>query len=112
MTASPRFGRRPATRLTVRISVHDRYRHSSLQVEMLRRARRSGIAGATVWEAEEGFGASGEVHQAHLVSDDRPLAVVFVDRPEAIDTLLSELRPLLERTAATVTVEDVEIVEL
>jgi uncharacterized protein len=106
------FPRRPATRLTVRFSVHDRHRHSALQVELLRRARRAGVAGATVWEGDEGFGSSGHLHRAHFATDDRPIAVVFVDRAEVIDALLVEIGPVLEPTAAMVTVEDVEIVEL
>lgn len=112
MSARAPFRRSPATRLTVRLSVHDRNRHTGLQVELLRRARQAGVAGATVWEGDEGFGSSGRLHRAHLTSDDRPLALVIVDRPEVIEALLVELEPVLERTAATVTIEDVEVVEL
>jgi hypothetical protein len=66
------FAGRLAKLLTFMISVHDHARHNSLVME-LKRARKSKLAGATVFEGNEGYGASGHVHQGHLLSDDPPL---------------------------------------
>lgn len=101
---------RPAQRATLHISVRDHRGGRSLEVEVLKRAREAKVAGATVFEGHQGFGRSGAVHREHLLSDDRPLAVVIVDRPERIDAFLQAARPLLE--GVTVTIEDVEILEL
>ena len=101
---------RAGRRLTVLLLPHDRAGHVGLEVELLRRARRAGLAGATVLRCEEGFGSSHRIHRARLLSADRPLEVVLVDQPERIDAFLESVRPLL--TGVATTLEDVEIVEL
>ena len=103
------FPGRPAKRLTLLMSVHDHVRHTSLQMEVLKRARKAKLAGATVFEGVEGFGTSGRVHREHVISDDRPLAIVLVDRPERIDAFLESIGPLLDGVA--VTVDDVEMLD-
>lgn len=104
------FERRPAKRLTILMSVHDRVHHSSLQIELLKRARKAGLSGATVFEGDEGFGASGVVHREHLFSDDRPLALVIVDEPEKIDRFVDEVAALGQGIVATVV--SVEIIDV
>lgn len=101
---------RAGQRLTVLLSPHDRAGHAGLEVELLRRARRAGLAGATVFRCEEGFGGSQRIHRVHLLSEDRPLEIVLVDEPERIDAFLQSVRPLL--TGVAITLEDVEIVDL
>jgi|HubBroStandDraft_1064217.scaffolds.fasta_scaffold134734_2 PII-like signaling protein len=109
-TTPSRFPGRPAKRLTLLITVRDHVRHTSLERELLKRARKAGLAGLTVFEGTEGFGASGHVHREHLLSDDRPLALVIIDEPEKIDAFLEEVRPLL--TDVVVTVTEVEVLDL
>ena len=94
-TASSRFGGSPAVRLTVLMSARDKAGHRSLVVELLRRAARARLAGATVFEGASGYGSSGRIHRPHVMSNDRPLAAVFVDRPERIDRFLAEAADLL-----------------
>jgi PII-like signaling protein len=84
-TTDSHFASRPAKRLTFLMSVHDHVRHNSLEMELLKRARKAKLAGATVFEGNEGYGASGHVHQEHFLSDDRPLAVVIIDQADKID---------------------------
>jgi PII-like signaling protein len=108
-TTTSRFAGRPAKRLTLLMSVHDHVRRNSLEIELLKRARKAKLAGATVFEGDEGFGASGHVHREHLLSDDRPLAVVIVDSPEKIDGFLEEVGHLL--TGVVVTVDEIEILD-
>jgi uncharacterized protein len=110
ITTNSHFAGRPAKRLTLLMSVHDHVRHNSLEIELVKRARKAKLAGATVFEGDEGYGASGHVHQVHLLSDDRPLAVVIIDQPEKIDRFLAEVANLLD--GVLVTVDEIEIVDL
>lgn len=77
---------------------------------MLARLRKAKMAGATVFEGDQGFGSTGQVHRVRYLSDDRPLAVVVVDEPEKIDALVERLASVLHDVV--VVVDDVEIVEV
>ncbi len=112
MTGAPGtgFGRRAAVRLTMWLDVRDRHRHGSLGVELVKRARAEGLAGATVFEGRLGFGAGGDVHRERLFSDDRPLAIVVVDRADRIEAFLQRLEGYAPGVVTTV--EDVEIVDV
>jgi PII-like signaling protein len=96
--------------VSIHVTVHDRSGHRSLTTELLRRARGAGLAGATVFQAVEGFGASGRTHRTHLVAEDAPVTVVVVDRPEAVEAFLAGLGDLL--SGVLVVTEDVDIVEV
>ena len=109
-TTSSRFAGRPGKRMTLLMSVHDHVRHTSLEMELLKRARKAKLAGVTVFEGDEGFGASGHVHREHLLSDDRPLAVVIIDHPEKIDGFLEEIGLLL--IDVVVIIDEIEILDL
>lgn len=109
-TTPSSFSSRPARRLTVLMTVHDRARHSSLEVELLKRARRAKLAGATVFEGYEGYGDSGHIHRTHLMSDDAPLALVVVDERDRVDRFLHEVADLLHEVLAIT--DDVEILDL
>jgi PII-like signaling protein len=85
-----------AQRLTLTISARDKSGHRSLVGELLRRARRARVAGATVIEATRGFGLSGREHADHPLSHDVPLAFVIVDTSDAIDRFLVEAGDLLD----------------
>jgi PII-like signaling protein len=98
--------------LRLRIFVHEsvRYDHQPLYEYLVKQARREGIAGATVFRGVEGFGLHRHVHTTRLIedSDDLPVILEFVDRPEAIRRFLAELGGVIEHGAATVS--PVEIV--
>jgi uncharacterized protein len=109
-TSGSAFAGRPATRLTLLMTFHDRAGRKGLEMEVLRRARKAKLAGVTVFEAEEGFGNSGQVHRTHLMSDDAPLAVVLVDSPDKIEAFLESIGGLLHGVHAVL--DDVEILDL
>lgn len=100
----------PAQRLTIFIGESDRYRHHSLSSEIVERARKAGLAGASVLRGIAGFGASQTLHSSHLLSmsDDLPLAVIIVDDPARIQAFLPQLDDLI--TEGLVIVDDVEVV--
>jgi len=100
----------PARRLTVFIGESDRYHHHSLCSEIVERARRMGLAGCSVFRGTEGFGATGHLHVANLLSlsQDLPVAIVVIDAPERIDAFLPELDELV--TGGLVILDDVEVI--
>ncbi|WP_051175437.1 DUF190 domain-containing protein [Nocardia exalbida] len=85
---------RPAARLTVLLDEDDKWRHAPLYHEIVRRARDTGLAGASVWRGIEGYGASAHVHTTRIldVADHLPLLLMLVDEPE-------RLRAFVERNA-------------
>lgn len=89
----------PALRLTVLLGESDRWHHKPVYTEIVHRARRAGLAGASVFHGIEGFGASSLIHTSRLLSlsEDLPVAVVVVDTEERVRGFLPELDGLLEK---------------
>jgi uncharacterized protein len=87
----------PAGRLTVFLGGQDTWRSHPVYAEIVRRARKAGLAGASVFRGAEGFGASGRIHTSRLLGlgDGLPLCVVIVDDVERIKAFLPVLDELL-----------------
>lgn len=100
----------PAKRLTIFIGESDHYRHHSLSSEIVDRARRAGLAGCSVFRGAAGFGATGHLHTAHLLSlsEDLPIAIVIVDAPERVEAFLPQLDELV--TGGLVILDDVDVI--
>lgn len=100
----------PAKLLRIYIGESDKWHGRPLANAIVERLRAEGLAGATVIRAVEGFGANSRVHTAHILrlSEDLPLVVEAVDKPERIDAVL----PLVDEMVADgmVTVTDVQVV--
>jgi len=97
-------------RLTILLRARDHDHHGSLYVHILQKARKAKIAGATVFEAFEGYGAAGQIRRTHSLSDDAPVSIVIIDRPERIVTFLDDAADLLRNVVMTIS--DVEVVDL
>jgi PII-like signaling protein len=97
-------------RLTIYIGESDRHGHTPLATEIVQRAHAAGLAGASVFRGVEGYGASNHIHTTRILSlsDDLPMAIVIVDRPDAITAFLPQLDELI--TEGLVVLEDVEVV--
>ena len=104
----PTRGRRE--RLTLFLCERDTYKHHSLAGEVVQRAKDAGMAGATMFRWIEGYGRSGRIHTARLLtmSEDLPLTVVIIDSGGAIDWFVEQLDELI--WAALATVENVQVV--
>jgi PII-like signaling protein len=98
-------------RLTIFIGEADHHGHTPLATEIVQRAHRAGLAGASVFRGVEGYGASNHIHTTRILSlsDDLPIAVIIIDTNERIQAFLSELDELI--TEGLVIIDDVEVLK-
>ncbi len=84
-------------RLSIYIGESDQYHHRPLYHEIVERARRDGLAGATVLRGVEGFGANSRLHTTRLLSlsEDLPIVIEVIDRADRIDAFLPQLEDLV-----------------
>ena len=98
-------------RLTIFIGESDHHGHTPLTTEIVQRAHKAGLAGASVFRGVEGYGATNHIHTTRILSlsDDLPIAVIIVDSDERIRAFLTELDELINE--GLVIVEDVEVIK-
>ena len=58
----------PATRLTVMVGESDQAHHHPVYTEIVHRAHKAGLAGASVFRGIEGYGKSNHIHTTRLLS--------------------------------------------
>src|SRR5918995_3103342 len=99
-----------ALRMTILIGEDDTWHHKPLFHEIVHRAHKAGLAGATVLRGIEGFGASSRVHTTRILSlsEDLPAVIVIVDEEERIRAFLPQLDELV--TEGTVMLDEVEVI--
>lgn len=99
-----------ALRVTVFVGEADIWHHKPVYAEIVHRARKAGLAGASVFRGIEGFGASSLIHTQRLLSlsEDLPVAVVIVDDEDKIRAFLPQLDELV--TEGLVILDDCEVI--
>lgn len=99
-----------ALRLTIMIGESDRWHHKPLFTEIVHRAHKAGLAGATVLHGVEGFGAANRIHTTRILSlsEDLPVLVIIIDTHERIHDFLHELDELV--TSGLIVMDDCEVV--
>lgn len=100
--------------LRIFIGEADKVDHHALHSAIVKAARETGLAGATVLRGVEGYGArSHTIHTARILrlSEDLPIVIEMVDTEARIQAFLPVLDQLLERSGcgAMVTLEKVEV---
>lgn len=100
----------PAARLMILMDEDRTWNHKPLVDEIIHRAHKAGLAGASAFRGVEGFGASQLVHTSRILdlSDKLPMMVLMVDSHERIEQFLPQLEDL--EIGGVITVDDVEIV--
>jgi PII-like signaling protein len=83
--------------LRVFIGESDRHIGRPLYEVIVQEARRRGMAGATVLRGIMGFGATSRMHTAKILrlSEDLPIVIEIVDKPERIAEFLPDLNKLI-----------------
>ncbi len=76
--------------LRVFIGEADRWHGRPLYEAIVEEARKSGLAGATVWKGSLGFGAHSRMHTAKILrlSEDLPVVIEIVDAAEKIEAFV------------------------
>lgn len=99
-----------ALRLSIFVGEGDVWQHKSLYTEIVHRAHKAGLAGATVLRGIEGFGATSVIHRPYLfrLSADMPLLIVIADAEERIRSFLPQLDEL--DISGLITLDEVEVV--
>jgi uncharacterized protein len=99
-----------ATRVTIYIGEDDQWHHHPVYTEIVHRAHKAGLAGASVIRGIEGFGKSSHVHTTRILSlsEDLPVAIVIVDTDEKIRAFLPQLDELVQE--GLVILDPVEVV--
>jgi PII-like signaling protein len=96
--------------LRVFIGESDRHGGKPLYEAIVLAARHRGMAGATVLKGMMGYGHSSRLHTASVLrlSEDLPVVVEIVDRPDRIEAFLPELSEVVD--GGLITVEEVRVV--
>ncbi|HZP80224.1 MAG TPA: DUF190 domain-containing protein [Chthonomonadaceae bacterium] len=101
----------PAKLIRIYIGETDQWHGQPLYNAIVQRAKREGLAGATVTRGIEGFGANSRIHTANILrlSEDLPVKIEIVDIAERIERFL----PLLEEmvTEGMITIQECEIIK-
>ncbi len=96
--------------LRIHISESDRWRDEPLHEAIVAKCREMKIAGATVLAGLEGYGATAEMHKAHLIHSNRPILIVIVDTAENIQRLIPVVAEMME--TGLLAVSDVETIRV
>ena len=96
--------------LRIFVGETDRHEGKPLFEAIVQLARTRGLAGATVLRGLQGFGAHSRVHTAKILrlSDDLPIVIEIVDRPERIESILPELDGMVGE--GMITLEKVRVI--
>ncbi len=90
----------------------DRVGHRAAWEAILQLLRAEGLAGASVFHGQAGFGASSVIHTEKLLemSSDLPVLIEVVDARERIEAVLARLDDLIRDIGVLITMENVRVI--
>lgn len=96
--------------LRIFIGESDKHTGRPLYEVIVESARQRGMAGATVLRGVMGFGANSRMHTAKILrlSEDLPMVIEIVDKPERIAEFLPELNAMIGE--GLVTLEKIRVI--
>ncbi|RMG38668.1 MAG: DUF190 domain-containing protein [Planctomycetota bacterium] len=96
--------------LRIFVGESDKHEGVPLYEAIVLAAREHGLAGATVLRGILGFGAHSRIHTAKILrlSEDLPMVIEIVDKPERIASFLPVLETMIEE--GLVTLERVRVI--
>lgn len=96
--------------LRVFVGETDKHHGQPLYEAIVEVARARGLAGATVLRGTLGFGASSRIHTAKILrlSQDLPMVIEIVDKPERIADFLPELDAMIGE--GLITLEKIRVI--
>ena len=101
--------------LRIFIGETDKIDHVSVYEKIVIEARKSGLAGATVFKGIMGFGGSSIIHTAKVLrlSEDLPLIIEIVDDINKIQDFIPVLDDIFEKAGVggLITIEAAEIIK-
>ncbi len=102
-----------AVLLRVFVGESDKLGHTPLYEAIVREARDQGLAGATVFKAVLGYGATEHIRTAKLLdlSADLPMVIEMVDKAEKAEAFRARVSDLFEQAncGGLVTLEDIRM---
>jgi PII-like signaling protein len=99
----------PAVRATIFVDGNDLWHHRPLYSEIVHRAHKHGLAGATVLRGIDGFSATSAIHRERFfgVAEHLPITIVIVDSRQQIAAFLESLDGMLAK--GVVVLDEVEV---
>lgn len=96
--------------LRIFVGESDRYDGKPIYEAIVKLARERSMAGATVLRGILGFGAHSRIHSAKILrlSEDLPIVIEIVDKPERIEGILPEIDEMIGEGLATV--ENIQVI--
>ncbi len=96
--------------LRIFVGESDKHGHRPLYEAVVLKARKSGLAGATVLRGVMGFGKHSVLHTAKILrlSEDLPMVIEIVDSLEKIEKFLPTLDEMI--TDGLVTLEQIRVI--
>jgi len=96
--------------LRIFIGESDKHGHQPLYEAIVQLARKKGLAGATVLRGVMGFGAHSRMHTTKILrlSEDLPIIIEIVDKPERIADLLEDIDGMIDE--GLVTLERIRVI--
>lgn len=96
--------------LRIFIGEGDRYQGRPLYEALVQKARRDGLAGATVIRGVMGYGAHSRLHTAKILrlSEDLPIIIEIVDSQDKIQKFVREIDGMFKE--GLITIEKAEVI--